>query len=703
MNVLQILPELNIGGVERGTIDLARYLMANDHKAVVVSGGGRLVRELDIIGARHYRLPVGRKSLFTMIATVGKLCGIIRRENIDIVHARSRVPAWIAFFSCLLTKKPFITTAHGYYKNRFTSGIMGWGRFVIVASNIIARHMIDDFKVPYQKIKMIPRGGEVDKFTFRDPKKKRKGDFTVGVISRITPIKGHTALIKALSVVSRMVPKLRVLIVGEPSPGKKGYKEELELLIRRLGLSRIVEFTGWKKDVPKVLSQLDLLVLPTVTQEAFGRVVIEAQACGVPVVATKVGGIVDLISDDINGLLVQPGDVHGLQEAILKMIRRPELAQRLAADGRKNVEENFSLGRMAKETVKIYKEAIRSFNILVIKLSALGDVILSIPSIRAIRSKFPDANLKILTGLESRQVFKGCPYIDEVIVCDFKRRDNSIRSLLRLGSKLRNLSFDMVIDLQNNHRSHILAFLSLAPQRLGYNNGKFSFLLNKKADRPQFPVDPVAHQFRTLRLAGIKSDDKNLRLWPSEEEEGWADNFIRQNWVDLKVQRLVGISPKASRRWLSKNWSLANVASLCDELARRYKTRVVITGTKEEAQDFKTLRRLTKSKPIIAVGKTDLLQLAALIKRCAVFITTDSAAMHIASCVETPFVALFGPTDPTRHAPIYSEHTVIKYNMKCSPCYKPTCNKGYKCMKKITVDDVLKIVEKYITHEHITA
>ncbi|MBL7068436.1 MAG: lipopolysaccharide heptosyltransferase II [Candidatus Omnitrophica bacterium] len=710
MNVLQILPELNIGGVERGTVDLARYLMANDHKAVVVSGGGRLVRELDMIGARHYRLPVGKKSLITMAGMVGKLCEIIKRENIDIVHARSRVPGWIAFFACKITKRPFITTAHGYYKNIFTSQVMGWSKFVIAASHVIARHMIDGFKIPRSKIKFIPRGVDLNRFEFGEPKEKRikkrdlpglarDGGFTVGVISRLTPIKGHIYLIKALSVVSRMVPKLKLLIVGEPSPGKEGYKRELELLVRRLGLSQVVEFTGWKEDIPEVMSQLDLLVLPSVTQEAFGRVIIEAQACGVPVVATRIGGIVDLIEDGVNGLLVTPEDIQALTESMLKIYKDPESAQRLAVEARRNVEEKFSLDKMAQRTVDLYKETIESRNILVIKVSALGDVILSMPSLGAIRSKYPNATIKVLVGLESRQVFKGCPYIDEVIVCDFKGRDRSMKSLWRLGALLRNSNFDMVIDLQNNRRSHILAFLSLAPLRFGYSNGKLSFLLNKKVEGPKDYIDPVSHQFRTLNLAGIKSDNKRLKLWPQEEEEEWAEGFIKANWVNLSKQRLIGISPRASRRWSSKNWPVQNVALLCDELARRFNTRVVITGTKDDIREAHSIRSMAKSKPIIAAGKTDILQLAALIKRCSIFITTDSAAMHIASCVKTPFIALFGPTEHERHAPVSAEYTVIAKELKCRPCYRPTCGKGYKCMKKISVEDVMNAVERYLGYE----
>lgn len=717
MNILQILPELKIGGVERGTVDLARYLVEHDHKAVVVSGGGRLVRELDMVGARHYTLPVGKKSIITMVKMVGKLCEIIKRENIDIVHARSRVPAWISFFACRMTRRVFITTAHGYYKNIFTSRVMGWGRFVVVASHAIARRMIDDFKVPYPRIKFIPRGVDLDKFLYMDPKEKRElkrlgrfeqdgkaqpdDNFTIGVISRLTPIKGHTYLIKALSVVSRVVPKLKVLIIGEASSSKSSYKEELELLVKRLGLTRVVEFTGWKEDIPKVLSRLDLLVLPTVVQEAFGRVVVEAQACGVPVVATKVGGVIELIREGISGLLVPAEDVKSLQEAILNIAKDPELAKRLSVGGRKNAEK-YSLTRMSEKTIELYREAMESPNILVIKISALGDAILSIPSLRAVRARFPKAVIKILVGFESRHVFKGCPYIDEMIICDFKGRDKPVSRLLKIGNRLRRSKFDMVIDLQNNRRSHLLAFLSFAPLRYGYDNGKLSFLLNKTVSEPEVHIDPVAHQFKTLNLAGIRSDNKKLELWPQEEEFEWVNSFLKNNWIDIKKHRLIGLNPSASKRWQSKNWPVDNAAAFSDELAKRFNARVIITGTKDDLETASSIRSLSKSKPIVACGKTDLLQLAALIKTCKVFITTDSATMHVASAMKTPFVALFGPTEPDRHVPITTRHAIVRSEISCSPCYKPTCMKGYKCMKKINPDDVVRAVERYIKHERLT-
>ena len=157
MKILQILPELNVGGVETGTLDLAKYLLRRGHKAVVVSAGGSLVKDLEVMGVKHYRLPVHNKSLFSMIKSIGPLADIIRKEGIDIVHARSRAPAWIAYFACRRTKTVFITTCHGYYTKHLFSYVMGWAKRVIVLSNVIARHMLEDFAVPLERIRLVPR------------------------------------------------------------------------------------------------------------------------------------------------------------------------------------------------------------------------------------------------------------------------------------------------------------------------------------------------------------------------------------------------------------------------------------------------------------------------------------------------------------------------------------------------------------------
>jgi len=696
MNILQVLPSLDVGGVETGTIDLAKYLVSCGHKVIVISGGGLLVKELSAINARHYTLPVGKKSLFGIFNMTKSIAEIIRREDIDIVHARSRVPALAAFYASKLTNKVFITTAHGYYKKHLLSEVMGWGRYVIVASNMMAKHMVNTFGVPYERIRLIPRGVDLARFKFRDPKTHHPQGFTIGMVSRITTLKGHVDFIKAIAMLNHEIPQLKVIIAGSAPRAK--YGEDLRSLARRLGLSRTIEFVGPKEDVPAIMSELDVLVSATITPEAFGRVIIEAQATGVPVVATRVGGVVDIIEDEKTGLLCRPQDPRGIADKILRLYKDRQLWEDIAIRARENVEKYYNLETMMTKTIAVYEEALRSLNILVIKISAIGDVILSIPSLRAIRSAFPHAVIKVLVGVQSREVLDRCPYINDRIICDLDGKDRGLRGFLRIANELQKNCFDMVIDLQNNKKSHMLAFLSSAPTRYGYDNGKYSFFLNRsiKDDAPY--LDPIEHQFRVLKLAGMKPQDKNIELWPSGDDEREVEKFLKDNWIK-PGQGLVGINVRASSRWLTKNWPASYIAELCDRLGRELNMRVVLTGAKSDIEFTKRVAKLTSSKPIIAAGKTDILELASLIKHLKVFLTPDSAPMHIAAGVGTPFIALFGPTDPVRHVPPSKDYVVIfkSQDVKCAPCYSPRCLKNIKCMRKITVAEVFETMKPFLS------
>ncbi|MDD5428222.1 MAG: glycosyltransferase family 9 protein [Candidatus Omnitrophica bacterium] len=698
MNILQILPSLDVGGVETGTVDLAKYLTGRGHKAITLSGGGRLVRELDSVGARHYNLPVGKKSLVTIVRMIKEVREIIRKEDIDIVHARSRVPAIIAYFACKASGRAFITTAHGYYKKHIMSEAMGWGKYVIVASNIMAKHMVNNFNVPYDRIRLIPRGVDLGRFTFRDPASRRSEWFVVGMVSRITPLKGHTDFIRAVSILSRKIPNLKAIIVG--SAPKSKYKEDLELLIRRLGLISTIEFLPATHDVPNIMRGLDVLVSATTTPEAFGRVIIEAQASGVPVVATQVGGVVDIIEDRKTGLLCHPQNPKEMAEKIFELHKDRELWKNIALESKKHVEVYFNLNKMMDKTIAVYEEAAETLNILVIKISAIGDVILSVPSLRAIRQKYPKANIKVLVGVQAREVLDRCPYINERIVCDFKGKHRGLSGLWTLGKELRRSCFDIVIDLQNSKKSHILAALSFAQLRYGYDNKKLSFLLNKKIRDDAPHLDPIEHQFRTLRMAGIKPENKCLGLWPSEAEEEQAEKLLTDGWMKPSAG-LVGINVRASARWVTKNWPIANIAELCDALAEGFNVRAVLTGAEEDIGFAQAIAKASKAKPLIAAGRTGILELAALMKHFKVYLTPDSAPMHIAAAMGTPCVALFGPTDPARHAVQFEGCIVIskKDELKCSPCYSPACVKNFACMRKITVDEVLAAMRPYLKEE----
>lgn len=695
MNILQVLPKLEMGGVETGIIDLCKEVKKKGHKVIVVSGGGRMVKNLNDADVKHIELSVHRKSLFSVISNIKKLEQVIRDEHIDIVHARSRVPAIIAFFAARRAGARFVTTAHGYYSTHFFSRPMAWAKYVIVPSSVIGRHMKDNFGLPHDRMRFIARGVDLDKFKYNMPDVWHKEVYKIGVIGRITPIKGHRYFLQAIARVVRVFPKVKVVIVGEAPKDKPEYYDRLKVLVKQLGIEDFVEFLGAQYDIPNIMHELDIVVLPSIYQESFGRVIIESGASGVPCIATRLGGALEIIENGITGLLVKPGDILEMVEAILRLLKDRGLARSIAVEARKRIEKEYSLKRMVEGTLAVYEEALNSKNILVIKLGAIGDVMLVVPSLRLLRKNFPDAHISVLTQDECKYILKNCPYIDDIILYDRNDRDKGIKGLFKKSAIIRRRCFDMSIDFQNNRQSHLLAWLGGVPDRYGYNNKKLGFLLNNGLKYLKILAAPVSDQFRILKKAGINTLDAStyLEIWPRKEDHLFIEKLLKEEWVN-ENQFLAGFNIGASPRWQTKVWPLENFAKLADMLAEK-DIRVIITGTNDDSERTRLFLKMTQSKPINAVGRTSVLQLAALISKCKVFVTGDSAPMHIASSMGVSFIALFGPTDPRRHFEPTQKGIVIKNDSKCSPCYKPKCRKMY-CMKQITVEEVFKAVMEKI-------
>ncbi|MBF0485683.1 MAG: lipopolysaccharide heptosyltransferase II [Candidatus Omnitrophica bacterium] len=695
MRILQILPELDVGGVERGTVDMARYLVEHNHHSVVVSNGGALVPVLEAQGSRHYTLPVHKKDIFTMGQCVKDLERIIREEKIDIVHARSRVPAWIAYFAVRKTDAEFLTTCHGYYSDNFMSRVMGWGKLVIVISEVIGRHMIDHFGVRAENVRLVPRSVDLDKFCFRE-RQPGQSSFTVSMIGRITPLKGHGYFLKAMAKLLRQKPFVRVRVIGDAPANKVAYKESLLLLAKRLGIADKIEFLGNRSDIPQLLSETDALVLSTVTQEAFGRVLIEAQAVGVPVVATKVGGVVDVVEHEKTGLLVLPKDSDTIAAAVMRIMDDRKLTDAMVVEARGRVEERYTLEQMALKTIKVYEELKASTNILVVKLSAVGDIILITASLKALRERFPDAKISCLVGREGASLLSGCPYINDVIVYDYKAKHKGIKGFLKILKKLRHHRFDKVIDFQNNNRTHLLTFLCMPRASYGYRNKKLGFLLSDGILDDVSGLSPVQHQFRVLKSLGIEYNDRvRLEFWPRKDDYAYAREILHSEWIDEKAHTLVGINIAASDRWPTKNWPMSHVAQLCDMLASQG-IRVVVTGMDKDREYVRQLSGLAKSKPAVVAGKTNILQLAALISFCKAYVTSDSAPLHVAAAMGVPVIALFGPTSAERHAPPAGKNIrIIRKPLKCSACYKTEC-RNHGCMKEISANEVFQEIKRIL-------
>ena len=440
----------------------------------------------------------------------------------------------------------------------------------------------------------------------------------------------------------RTMPNIRIWIIGDAPAAKQSYKAELQVLTHRLGIQEHVEFLGNRKDIPQLLAQTDVLVLSTVTQEAFGRVILEAQATGVPVVATSVGGVVDIIDDGHTGLLVMPKDPDGMAKAVMRVLNDKKFAARLAGAARQKLQENFTLGHMASQTLKVYEELLNSLNILVIKISATGDVVLVTASLKALREKYPRAKITCLVGKESRKVLQNCPCLDGLIIDDTRQNSKGWIKAIRLSHRLRKYRFDKIVDFQNSRKSHLLAFLSFPRESYGYDNGKWSGLLTNPLKQYRDDIPAVDHQFQLLQTMGITPPKElALELWPSEKDRKYVQELLDAEWLG-NVTRIVGINIAASQKWQTKNWPMEHAARLCDLLSSKG-IRVLITGMEKDRPLVEQLLARTKSKPAVFAGRTDILQLAALIERCKVYITPDSAPLHVAAAMRAPLIAFSVP------------------------------------------------------------
>lgn len=638
MRILQILPELHVGGVERGTLDLSVCLIKEGHESFVVSNGGGLVEQLQSHGAIHYTLPVHQKNIFTIIHCVRALKKILEKERIDIVHARSRVPALIAWLATRNTDIQFITTCHGYYSNNVFSKIMGWGKRVIVVSDVIGRHMVEDFGVRRENIRLIPRSVDLDKFLFR-PRKKGNPDFTVIMIGRMTSIKGYEFFLRAMAKVLRQKSFVRVRIVGDAPANKKAYKESLMVLVKHLGIEDKVEFLGNRADIPSLLSEANALVLPTITQEAFGRVLVEAQAVGVPVIATKVGGIVDIVEHEKTGLLVLPKDADAIASAVLRLMQEPKLVDEMILEARKRVEEKYTLEQMVKKTIEVYEEVLTSTAILVIHLGSIKEMIQTTIVLKALRNRYPKANIVFLTSREALSLLQGCPYIDEVLIYPKGFLLQWPFNMRRLLLKLRHYRFDKAIDLQNNMWTHLLAWGSLPRFSYGYRTSKMSFLLTHGIEEPKESMSFVEKQFLMLKPLGLLYDkDLRLEFWPRREDEKYIKGLLNEAWINEKTHIIVGLSIDDINASL-KMWEPSVIAKVCDLLSADG-IRVVITGREQCGSLMKAILAQVKSKPAVFVGKTNVFQLAALMKFLKAYITPVSLSMYIACAMKTPLIAV---------------------------------------------------------------
>ena len=367
ITVLQVLPSLEVGGVERGTLEVAAALVARGHKSIVISSGGRMVSKLVEQGSRHILLPIAAKSPFTF-RLVPALRRIMNENRVDILHVRSRMPAWVAYaawkYMDRKTRPRFITTVHGPYTVNFYSGIMVRGERIIAISQYIHDYIVENYpQIDRGKIRIIHRGVDPShyfpEFTPSPEWTERweheqtglQKKFLVTLPARITRWKGHDDFIEIIAGLLEKGLPAHGLIAGDAHPRRKSYVDELKGRISARGLGENISFLGHRNDMREIMSVSDVVLSLAKVPEAFGRTALEALSLGIPVVAYDHGGASEVLARLFPKGAVTPLDPVAVINAIMDIYTNP---------GHVSNTTPFTLENMLQQVISLYEDIVQT-------------------------------------------------------------------------------------------------------------------------------------------------------------------------------------------------------------------------------------------------------------------------------------------------------------------------------------------------------
>jgi heptosyltransferase-1 len=344
-------------------------------------------------------------------------------------------------------------------------------------------------------------------------------------------------------------------------------------------------------------------------------------------------------------------------------------------------------------------------NILIVKLSAIGDVIHTLPALNALRKEYPHAHITWLVEETASDIIRNHTALDKIIVSKRKKwiRDiqegkwiGTIKDIIAFVRTLRSRRYDMVIDFQGLFKSGILVALCKGNRKIGYDKTReesYRFLTERI-----LPFDLNQHAIlrylNLLKASGIATASEITFGVPINNKDRERVYSVLKHHQWNKGDRFIAINPMA--KWDTKLWVPQKFAELADQIVKKYKITVVFTGSRQDREAVQEITSLMQEKGINLSGKTDLLTLAALYEKADCLISTDTGPMHMAAAIGTPVIALFGPTAPWRTGPFGSGHTIIRTGIPCSPCFQRQCSQ-LDCMKEIEVEKVLNAVANVIS------
>jgi glycosyltransferase involved in cell wall biosynthesis len=381
IKVLQVIPKLGFGGAETGCYDLAHFLAEQECKSFLITSGGELLKFVRRDKVRVIRLPVQSKNPVIMFINFIAIFFIILFYKIDIVHARSRAPAWSCLWACFFSGKFFITTFHGTYNfsnklKLFYNSVMVRSKLIIAGSNFIFNHISENYhkylSPSKKKLLVIFRGINLEYFNLRNISETKvnvlaqnwkidKKNFIILLPGRLTKWKGHEVFIEALNLLVEKYNKnnFHAIILGS-NQGRHFYSKKLSLLSERYRLNKKLTFIQNCKEMPVAYKLVDLVVSSSIEPEAFGRVAVEAQAMSRPIIASNLGGSKETILNGKSGLLYKPEDQNELASIINKVMEMSkETLDLMGAEGRKNVEKKFNVDQMCQTTFTEYKKLLK--------------------------------------------------------------------------------------------------------------------------------------------------------------------------------------------------------------------------------------------------------------------------------------------------------------------------------------------------------
>lgn len=369
--ILQVLPRMESGGVERGTIEITQAISQAGMTPLIASAGGALLPHIRHAGGEHITLPLDRKNPFVIRSNAWRLYLLIKSRGVNIVHARSRAPAWSAYYAAQWAGVHFMSTFHGIYgtetalKKRYNS-VMTKGKCIIAVSNYVKEHILANYHVDADNIRVIPRGVDFNLFDEAKVVPDRLQQLTRGwglydnfapVIfapGRLSRIKGFHVLIEALA----KLPSVPFLcIIAGSDQGHEGYRRELQELVLKHGLEGKVRIEPNTQFMTEAYTLANIVVIPSIKPESFGRVAIEAQAMGNLVIASDHGGVRETIIPNETGYLVPPNNAEMLAEAIRFALGRDERVIEAMSDfARQHVRTHYDTNRMKAATIDVYRE-----------------------------------------------------------------------------------------------------------------------------------------------------------------------------------------------------------------------------------------------------------------------------------------------------------------------------------------------------------